>query len=204
MTDSETGTDKEFIGMHFANCNCLLIALGANMGISPEKNERVINNALGMIAEAGIKVTITSGMWQTPAFPAGSGPDFVNACARLDSALDPAALLQVLHGIEAALGRARVQRWGARVIDIDLLAAGAQILPDRETLDHWMNLPAEDQRRLAPDRLILPHPRLHERAFVLVPLAEIAPDWEHPALKKTVRALRDALDPAELARIRPI
>lgn len=190
--------------MHFPNCNSLLIALGANMGGSPQKDEQVINIALGMIAQAGIKATMTSGLWKTPAFPPGSGADFVNACARLETTLDPAALLQVLHGIEAALGRERAQRWGARVIDIDLLAAGAQILPDRETLEHWMNLPPADQQRLAPDRLILPHPRLHERAFVLVPLAEIAPDWEHPVLKKTVRALRDALGPAELARIRPI
>lgn len=190
--------------MHFANCNHFLIALGANLGGSTGNNAKAIHAAIGMIEEVGGKATITSDLWRTPAFPADSGPDFVNACIRLESTLTPEALLQVLHQIEARLGRVRGPRWAARVIDIDLLAAGAQILPDRATLDHWMALPPEDQRQRAPDTLILPHPRLHERAFVLVPLAQIAPEWEHPVLKKTVRSLEMALDPALRAQIRPI
>lgn len=190
--------------MHFANCNHFLIALGANLGGSTGKNAEAIRDALGMIERAGIKATQTSDLWRTPAFPADSGPDFVNGCARLETALGPQALLRVLHEVEARLGRVRGARWAARVIDIDLLAAGAQILPDRATQARWMALSPQDQQRLAPDQLILPHPRLHERAFVLVPLAQIAPDWEHPVLKKTVRALERALDPAERAQIRPI
>lgn len=190
--------------MHFANCNCLLLALGANLGQSPGKNAKVIKSAIGMIEAAGIRAALTSDFWRTPAFPADSGPDFVNACVQVESSLEPEALLHVLHDIEAKLGRVRGARWGARVIDIDLLAAGQAILPDEATVRHWMALPPTDQRRMAPDRLILPHPRLHERAFVLVPLAQIAQDWEHPVLKKTVRALCDALDPAERAQIRPI
>jgi len=190
--------------MHFANCNRFLIALGANLGGSPGKNADVINVALGMIERVGIKATLTSDLWRTPAFPADSGPDFVNACACLETALSADGVLDILHEVEAALGRVRGARWGARVIDIDLLAAGPLILPDAATLAHWMALPAEDQRRLAPDGLILPHPRLHERAFVLVPLAQIAPEWEHPVLKKTVRELESALDPDARAQIRPI
>jgi len=190
--------------MHFANCNHFLIALGANLGGSTGKNVEAIRVAIGMIERAGIKAIMTSDLWRTPAFPADSGPDFVNACAQLETALTPQELLTVLHDVEARLGRVRGARWAARVIDIDLLAAGAQILPDRPTLERWMTLPPEEQRHHAPDALILPHPRLHERAFVLVPLAQIAPDWEHPVLKKTVRALEMALDPAERAQIRPI
>ncbi|KPQ07957.1 MAG: 2-amino-4-hydroxy-6-hydroxymethyldihydropteridine diphosphokinase FolK [Rhodobacteraceae bacterium HLUCCA12] len=190
--------------MQIANCNCFLIALGANLGGTPEKNASVIYAAIGMIAAAGIKVTRTSNFWQTPAYPADSGPDFVNACACVDSDLEPDMLLAVLHEVEARLGRVRRVRWGARAIDIDLLAAGSRILPDAVTLRSWMDLGAADQRRLAPDRLILPHPRLHERAFVLVPLAQIAPDWVHPVLKKSARELEQALDPAEKAQIRPI
>jgi len=190
--------------MHFANCNRFLIALGANLGGSPGKNAEMIRAAIGMIERAEITATLTSGLWQTPAFPAGSGPDFVNACAQLESALAPQALLEVLHRIEAEMGRERGKRWAARVIDIDLLAAGAQMLPDRATLARWMALTPDEQMRLTPDALILPHPRLHERAFVLVPLAQIAPEWEHPLLKKTVRELEQALDPAARASIRPI
>lgn len=190
--------------MQIANCNHFLIALGANLGGSAGKNAEAIRAAIGMIERAGIKATMTSDLWRTPAFPADSGPDFVNGCASIETALSPHELLGVLHDVEAGLGRVRGARWSARTIDIDLLAADAQMLPDRETLTFWMNLPPEKQRQLEPKELILPHPRLHERAFVLVPLAQIAPDWEHPLLKKTVRAMEKALDAEARAQIRPI
>ncbi len=102
------------------------------------------------------------------------------------------------------MGRQRLRRWGQRVIDLDLLAMGDAILPDRASVEHWMDLPFEQQKELAPERLILPHPRLHERGFVLVPLAEVAPEWVHPITGQTVLQMRDALDPAILAEIRPI
>ncbi len=190
--------------MQIANCNHFLIALGANLGGSVRKNAEAIHSAIGMIERMGVKATMTSNLWRTPAFPADSGPDFVNACARLETTLEPQALLDVLHEVEARLGRVRGVRWAARVIDIDLLAAGDRIVPDRMKVAFWMNLPPDDQRQLTPDELILPHPRMHERAFVLVPLAQIAPDWQHPVLKKTVRALEMALDPVERAAIRRI
>ncbi|MCC5971503.1 MAG: 2-amino-4-hydroxy-6-hydroxymethyldihydropteridine diphosphokinase [Pararhodobacter sp.] len=190
--------------MQFANCNRFLIALGANLGGSPEKNAKAIHAAIGMIEARELSATITSDLWVTPAFPAGSGPDFVNACLQVEAALDPEAMLTLLHEIEATLGRVRRARWGARVIDIDLLAAGSLILPDLATVRHWMDLSPDEQRHVAPDRLILPHPRLHERGFVLVPLTQIAPEWEHPVLKTTVQALEQALDPGERAQIRRI
>ena len=190
--------------MRFANRNTFLIALGANESDSTLKNAEAIRAALNEIESACEADVQASGLWRTPAFPQGAGPDFANACARVECALSPGAMLDRLHDIEARMGRVRTRRGGARVIDLDLLGAGALILPDRETVERWMMLAPGDQQRLAPDRLILPHPRLHERAFVLVPLAQIAPDWVHPLLGRSVQAMRDALDPADLAEIRPI
>lgn len=78
------------------------------------------------------------------------------------------------------------------------------MLPDPGTWAAWADLPPEVQITRTPDRLILPHPRMQGRAFVLVPLAEIDPDWRHPVLGRSARQMRDALPEAQLAAIRPL
>lgn len=187
--------------MQNANGNLFLLALGANTGPGPADDAGRLHAALKRInAEAG-QVTAISGMYRTPAFPQGAGPDFANACAVIESSLSPEALLVVLHAIEAAMGRRRAGRWGQRVIDIDILAMDDAVLPDRATLRRWMALAPDDQRLLAPDTLLLPHPRLHERGFVLVPLADVAPSWVHPLTGQSVRTMLAAMDEAERAAI---
>ena len=182
-----------------------LVALGANLGAEGLAPVQMIVRALAALSAAGLPVRAVSRFFRTPAFPAGSGPDFVNACAAVDpGGRDPEAVLAVLHGIEADLGRVRLTRWGERVIDLDLLAMGDAILPDPATEAEWRNLPPETQAQVAPDRLILPHPRLSERGFVLIPLADIAPLWRHPATGQSVAAMAKALPEAEKAQIWPL
>ncbi len=122
----------------------------------------------------------------------------------VSTALEPEPLLRVLHRIEANHGRERLVRWGARTLDIDLLAMGDRILPDQATLRHWIDLAPARQRVEAPDRLILPHPRLQDRAFVLIPLAEIAPDWRHPLTGRSVAGMAAALREVERDAICPL
>ena len=102
------------------------------------------------------------------------------------------------------MGRERKVRWGPRIIDLDLLAADDFVLPDSDTYAHWRDLSADDQLDNAPKNLILPHPRLQDRAFVLLPLCDIAPDWCHPVSGLSVRQMCKQLAPAAVSACKVI
>src|ERR1700742_1292134 len=132
-----------------------LIALGGNVGEVRDTFKKAIANILGMTQAA---LLARSSDYATPPWGDEQQARFINACIEIDTSLDPHALLFTLHKIEAKFGRdrARERRWGPRTLDLDLIAY--------------------DDVRLDKPELTLPHPRLFERAFVLMPLAEIAPE----------------------------
>jgi 2-amino-4-hydroxy-6-hydroxymethyldihydropteridine diphosphokinase len=143
------------------------IALGANLG----ERERAIRGALEKLEHTpGVNVTKVSTLMENPAVggPVDS-PAFLNAAAEVVTSLSAEALLGRLLEIEKELGRVRREKWGPRVIDLDLLLYGDRVIE------------AEGLR--------VPHPLMHERAFVLGPLEQIAPEVVHPGLGKTVRNL---------------
>lgn len=185
------------------NGNKVLVALGSNAASDAGDARETVHAALAKLGQLYGDVRV-SRFYQTPAFPAGSGPDFVNAACVFDSDQAPAAILETLHAIEAAFGRTRTLRWGQRTLDLDLIACGGAIVPDLPTFDHWKSLPLEAQKTSAPDTLILPHPRLQDRPFVLVPLADVAPDWVHPVLNLTVAAMLAAHSDDARAEIRAL
>ena len=184
----------------------VLIALGGNLPFDAGSPAVTLRRALDRFAEVGLPQPVVSRFFATPCFPAGAGPDYVNAAALLqvDGGMTAAVVLARLHQIEAMFGRQRAQRWGKRTLDIDLLALDDTVLPDAATQTLWRDLATGQQTSRTPDRLILPHPRLQDRAFVLLPLADVAPDWRHPLLGLTVVQMLAALPAADLAAIHPL
>ena len=163
----------------------ILVALGANLpassGGSPLLSCETAVNSLRNIA--GLHVVAVSPWYRSRPIPPSGQPPYVNGVARLEGEIDPAHLLQTLHEIEAAQGRERTVRDAARTLDLDIVAIDALV-------------------RTTPDP-ILPHPRMHERAFVLRPLLDVAHDWRHPIIGLTARALLRRLPPQGVTVLRP-
>lgn len=145
------------------------IALGSNLG-DKEKNLR---RALLLLTQQGVEVVRVSSFLSTEPYGVTDQPQFLNAVACVRTSLTPLALLDVLLATELAMGRVRLRHWGERNIDLDLL------LYEDVVLD--------------TPRLRLPHPDMQNRDFVLLPLAEIAPELKHPTLQKTIYELKENL-----------
>lgn len=181
-----------------------LVAAGSNQESPQGSPTETLSGALNSLTQRGGVIRSVSRFFATPCFPVGAGPDFVNAVFRLDLKGDALRILGLLHDVEAEFGRLRDRRWGQRTLDLDLLAVGQLVVPDARNVRQWIGLSPEQQLKTAPEQLVLPHPRLHDRAFVLVPLLDIAPQWVHPVLGKSVRQMHDALPDADRNAVKPL
>ena len=175
------------------NKHKFLIALGSNISLGISEPLDIIKRATVELNKNGINLVSLSRFYETPAYPKGSGPNFINSVVKVEANYSPQKMLQTLHEIEEKFDRQRVSRWSARTLDLDLLALEAQVLPSKEIFQEWYNLPLSEQREKIPSELIVPHPRIQEREFVLLPLLDIQPNWIHPILNKTVLQLCEEL-----------
>lgn len=151
------------------------LSLGSNVG------DRAANlkQAIDLLGEFG-KVVAVSSFYETEPVEVTAQPWFVNCVVALETKKMPRQLIAAVLDLEQQMGRRRLQKKGPRTIDIDILLFGKSVI----------EMPG----------LTVPHPSMHERRFVLEPLAEIAPDALHPALKRTIRELRDALPPGQAVK----
>lgn len=178
-----------------------LVGLGVNVSSTEGSLEQTLAHAIKVIAQRGFVIRAVSRFFQTPCFPVGAGPDYVNAAISMQSGFSAEETLAHMHEIEAQFGRERKQRWGQRTLDLDLIAMGDAVQPNAEKFNEWYALDPALQAKAAPTELVLPHPRLQDRSFVLVPLADVAPDWRHPVLNKTIAQMLAALPEQQVKEV---
>jgi 2-amino-4-hydroxy-6-hydroxymethyldihydropteridine diphosphokinase len=148
----------------------ILVALGSNRSGPWGNPEETVTHALRELDRNGMRLVGASRLMVTAPFGKPNQPLFVNAVARVSTHLPPEALLARLHAIEKSAGRRRHLRWGSRTLDLDIIDYHGLIRP-------------------APSRLVLPHPGIRERVFVLKPIAELAPGWLHPVVRESAKHL---------------
>jgi 2-amino-4-hydroxy-6-hydroxymethyldihydropteridine diphosphokinase len=160
----------------------ILIGLGANLPSPAGKPADTLNAALAALAVRSITVERQSGFYRSSAWPDPLDPPFINAVAAVRTGLSPHDLLAALHEMESSFGRKRTEPNAPRTLDLDIL---------------------DYDGRIQQGPPFLPHPRMEDRAFVLLPLREVAPDWRHPVSGRTISELISALPVTDIVRLPP-
>jgi 2-amino-4-hydroxy-6-hydroxymethyldihydropteridine diphosphokinase len=157
----------------------IFVGLGSNLvTVEFDSSRKLLESSINSMKSHGISIVGRSSWYSSAPIPASDQPWFTNGVVQVESRLDPAALLQALHAVEGEYERMRGQPNDSRTLDLDLLAYDDRLFDD-------------------PEGLKLPHPRLSERAFVLIPLAEMAPEWRHPESGLTAAEMLELLPPGQ-------
>ena len=166
------------------NSSCVaFIGIGANLPSPGCATPRATcEAAIKALVQAGLKIESQSSWYKSAPVPASSQPWYINGVISIEISIEAPALITILQNVESNFGRTRTTKNAARTLDLDLIAYA-------DTVSGW--------EKEANNKLILPHPRMNERGFVLLPLHEIAPNWFHPVLKTPLEELISLLDPRQ-------
>ena len=152
----------------------IYLNIGSNLPLKEGGRENNILKAITHLKKLNLNLIEISSFYQTPSYPNNSDPNFLNLCVKLESNLKASELLNEIKKIEAKLGRTRIKKNEPRTCDIDIIDFNSEIIKNNE--------------------LVVPHPRLHLRNFVIYPLKEIEPNWLHPIFNKNIDSFFQELD----------
>ena len=181
-----------------------LVAFGANISGPFGSPAETLSCALEEFSQENFLIKKKSRFYSSLAFPDPQKPAYLNGCVQIFTNCSSKGVLNGLKRIEKKMGRQQNYRWSSRICDLDLLSFENEVTPNIEVFTSWYKMPLENQILKKPDELLLPHPRIQDRAFVLKPLLEFAAGWTHPVLNMTVREMFDSLTELERASVTPI
>ncbi|UTW57062.1 2-amino-4-hydroxy-6-hydroxymethyldihydropteridine diphosphokinase [Kordiimonas sp. SCSIO 12603] len=167
----------------------ILLGLGGNLPSGQRSPLQTVRESIELMQKLNIEITSVSPFFETEPVPASGQPNFINAAVIGNTTHRCDVLLGLIKELEVKLGRQPAERWSARTIDIDILAYGDSVFPN---IKAWQDVVNDADPAAILAEPVVPHPRLHKRAFVLAPLSEIAGKWKHPVLGQTVKEMMKA------------
>ncbi len=181
-----------------------MISYGANISGPFGEPVKTLEFALKELKIRNLSIIKESKLYSSLAFPYSSEPRYLNGCFEIEVHCSAHAVLGHLKEVEVKMGRRENSRWGSRACDLDLLSFANTVCPSNELFDHWYKMPLKQQIVEKPHQLLLPHPRLQDRAFVLKPLMDFAEDWIHPILNLSVKEMFASLPKEDRDSVLPI
>ncbi|MCP5382239.1 MAG: 2-amino-4-hydroxy-6-hydroxymethyldihydropteridine diphosphokinase [Kordiimonadaceae bacterium] len=173
----------------------ILIGLGSNLTTDEYKSSsEILDAAINELKVNGVQILNKSSYYETEPVPKSDQPWYVNAVISVETSLSAPELLKLMHEIELNLGRVRRDRWEARIIDLDLLCYHDKIYPNK---NKWLEFAFKNTY----EEMVIPHPRMHLRDFVLIPANEIAGDWVHPVFNKNIITMLNEQDSDGIVRL---
>jgi len=162
----------------------VVIGIGGNLISRFGSAVSTVQEAISRLDEdENLSVLKVSPLYKSRPMPVSDQPDYINAAVLVETELNPGQLLAFLQYMELEMGRMPSDRWGSRIIDLDILAYDLAVLPNQKS---WDDITHTMDPREVVIEAVVPHPRLHERAFASVPFAKIAPKWRHPVFGTTI------------------